>query len=330
MAIIDQYTDSTFAYLYHLVKDRPQLEEYIKEAEVHESEASTLPDTAFAWPEKRAFPIHTKESTTLSSIYRENVSDVPSYVDDTLKVARDIYGIDDAVFARPKLAAVEDLPDDYLLPELKKIRVKTAADVKTAEKVLLRDYTKLSVMNRATACVNLVKKAEEFKVELASPIQKLAGTTISSTKILVDWLEARREATPREIYKVAFQKLADGVKKMPAEIRDRDVLVKLADSISELDEKAGLTKFYDRKLPDPMNTVFNTDKTASSGVDLNGKYVSAVRLASYGQDFYNDMLGEDLVSEASDGSGGLDPQKLATILETLPRDLKAILANQIR
>jgi len=40
--------------------------------------------------------------------------------------------------------------------------------------------------------------------------------------------------------------------------------------------------------------------------------------------------GDDVVREASDGRGGLDPQKLAVILETLPRDMKLLLSQQMR
>ena len=54
------------------------------------------------------------------------------------------------------------------------------------------------------------------------------------------------------------------------------------------------------------------------------------RLASYPASFYGDVLGDDLVREASDGRGGVDAEKLAAILGTLPRDMQQMLAQQMR
>jgi hypothetical protein len=330
MSIVDQYRDPTFAVLINLTKDRPAIEELVKEAEIDEQELDTLPETAFAWPEKRAFPIHSREHTIMSRVYLENVQAVPKHVDQAIKEACEVYGVDDAVFARPKLAAVVDNPDDYLLPDLKRISVRSASQVKRAESILLDGYKKLAFENRAQACRRLMDKAAEYDVTLHPLILKLAGFTISSTEQLRSWLEARQHVAKEAVHKVAYQKLADALRGRPPESRDREELIKVAEVIGELDRAAGLEKEYDRTLPDPIQTVFNTEKIAAQGVDLGGKFVPLTRLASYDASFYGDVLGDDLVREASDGHGGVDPHKLATILETLPRDMKIMLAKQMR
>lgn len=240
-----------------------------------------------------------------------------------------MYGVEESVFERAKVAAAPDDPEDYLLPEMKRLPVRSAEQVKTAEATLMAGYQKLAFENRALACSRLIEKAAAFGVRLNPLMHKLAGFTVSSTSVVKDWLGARKEAAPAE-YKEAFQKLADAMKGQPSEIRDREVLVKLAETIGELDKKAGLTKFYDRKLPDPLQTVFNTEKVAGHGVDLNGRFVSTTRLAQFPASFYSDVLGDDIVREASDGNGGVDAQKLATILETLPRDMKVLLSSHLR
>src|SRR5262249_7012522 len=102
------------------------------------------------------------------------------------------------------------------------------------------------------------------------------------------------------------------------------------EALDELDRKAGLERHYDRRLLDPLLTVFNTEKVAGPGVQLGGKFVPLTRLASYPATFYGDVLGDDIIREASDGRGGVDAHKLATILETLPRDMKMMLAQHIR
>ena len=329
MTLVDQFRDPTLATLVNLVADRPKVAAAVADFDIQPDEAATLPDSAFAWPEKRAFAVHSREHTILSCVYRENTSGVPKYVDAALKEACDMYSIPEALFAREKKAAVEDNPDDYLLPELKRLPVRSAEQVKTAEATLLEGFQKLSLEHRAEACKRLIDKAAQYGATLDPFVHKLAGFTITSTDTLRRWIEARTEAAP-PAYKEAFQKLANAVKELPPEIRNREQQVKIAETIGELDKKAGLVRYYDRKLPDALQTVFNTDKIAGHGVDLNGRFVPMSRLASYPSTFYGDILGDDLMREASDGRGGLDPQKLAAILETLPRDMKNILSQQMR
>jgi hypothetical protein len=327
--MVDQYRDPALAVLVRLVEGRPKLAAAVGDVDILPEEADKLPSTAFAWPEKRAFPLHTKEHAMLSRVYRENSPNVPAFVDVAIKEACDLYGVDDTLFTRVKQAAPVDDPEDYLLPDRKLIPVRSAEQVKTAEAKVIAGYTKLSVESRATACTRLVEKAAHFGVTLNPLTHKLAGFTVTSTKVLKDWLGARVEAAPPQ-YKEAFQKLATAVSELPAEIRDRDTQVKLATVIDELDKKAGLVKYYDRKLPDPLLSVFNTAKIAGHGVNLGSKFVPMDRLASYPSTFFGDIIGDDLVREASDGRGGMDVHKLAVILETLPMDMKNVLALQMR
>lgn len=329
MKIVDQLRDPTLATLIRLVEGRPKIAAAVGDADIEPNELEALPDHAFAWPEERAFPVHSREHTILSRVYRENLASVPIYVDRALKEACAVYEIDETLFTREKQAAPVNNPDDYLLPDFMRLSVRSADQVKHAEMVLLDGYQKLDTEHRAMACSRLLEKAAHFGVTLNPLMHKLAGFTITSTAVLKDWLEARKEAAP-VAYKEAFQKLANATKTQPKEIRDRATQVKLAEVISELDKKAGLRKHYDKRLPDPMQTVFNTTKVAGQGVDLNGRFVPMARLASYPATFYGDILGEDLVREAGDGRGGMDPHKLAAILETLPRDMKGMLSQNMR
>jgi len=329
MIPVDQFQDPTLALLINLVADRPKVAAAVADFDIQPDEGATLPDSAFAWPEKRAYAVHSREHTILSRVYREDASSVPKYVDEALKEACEMYNIPEELFAREKKATVEDNLDDYLLPSMKRLPVRSAEQVKTAEAKLLAGFQKLALEHRAEACKRLIDKAMRYGVTLDPFMHKLAGFTVTSTRQLTDWIEARTEAAP-QAYKAAFQKLANAVKELPPEIRDRAQQIKLAETIGELDKKAGLVRHYDRKLPDALLTVFNTEKIAGHGVDLNGRFVPMDRLASYPATFYGDILGEDLVREASDGRGGLDPQKLAAILQTLPRDMKNILSTQMR
>ena len=109
----------------------------------------------------------------------------------------------------------------------------------------------------------------------------------------------------------------------------RSALMKLAYAIAKMDERAGLEKHYDRRLPDPLLTVFNTDKVASATIDIAGSMVPVDRLSALPASFWADLGGQELADEVAPG-GHVNPQTLATVVETLPMDLKHVLKAQLR
>lgn len=329
MPVMDQSTDPAMAGLLSRVSDRPKLAAAIADVNVDPDEIATLPDHAFAWPEKRAYPIHDAGHALISCVYREGVKDVPDHVDASLKEACDVYQIDAALLSRPKIAAAQPSEDDYLLPGIRRLLVKDASQVKIAEQRLRDEGGRLSLASRAQASARLVHKAAFHGVNLRAETLKMAGMTVTDTRELADWLEARVEAAPVE-YKDAYVKLAATARRMSPELRDRAEQIKLAEAIQELDSLAGLDRHHGRRLPDPMATVFNTTKVAGNGVTLAGRFVPVERLAQYEPSFYSDALGPDIVREASDAGGHLDPYKLAMVLGTLPLDMQRVLSAQIR
>lgn len=328
MSVVDQSTDHVMAHLMRRVADRPKLASAVADIDVDRDSLHALPDTAFAWPEKRAYPIHSPEHTMLSRVYREGAS-VPAYVDRALKEASDLYGLDETLFAPTKTAAAPETPDSYLLPAKKRMRVTDTDGVKHAQEQLRTQGHKLSVTERALAANRLTEKAASLGVDVRPEIQKMAGMTVTDTRQLADWIDARAAAST-EAYKGGYQKLASSVRSLPRELRDRDTQVKLAEALHTLDTISGVNRHYNRKLLDPMMTVFNTEKTAGSGVTLAGRHVPLERLAAYEPSFFADVLGPDIVREASDGRGGVDTVRLAQVLETLPVDMQRVLSAQIR
>lgn len=327
--VVDQFSDPVLANLARRVVDRPKLAAALQDFDVDPMEADKLPDGAFAWPEKRAFPLHGREHAMMSRAYREGLPGVPEYVDAAIKNACAVYQVDDALYARPKVAAVAPPSSDYLLPDIRRLSVTNADQVKTAEEKLRTEGSRLSVTHRALASANLVRKAASFGVRLRAETLKTAGLTVTDRHVLIDWLNARYEAAPLE-HKEAYRKLAGAAIRLPEELRDRDAQIKLAEALQELDEAAGLDRHWGRRLLDPLMTVFNTTKVAGPGVTLAGRFVPMDRVAAYPSDFYSDILGPDIVREASDGGGQFDPYKLAAVLGTLPVDMQRVLSAQMR
>jgi len=331
MDIRDQYHDPSFAMLYHLLHQNPQAADYVKQAELDITQAEQLSDGEFAWPQRRLFPINTPHNTVLSCLYRQKCAAVPADVDDRLKSAVQIYDVDAVVSATKtaQAAPVADVPEDYLLPHLRRLRIKTAADVPVAEKLLLEQYPRLGIEDRAEAFVNLVKKAQEYQTPLKPHTYRMAGMTVCTTKTAMDFIEARRCATNQPLLQQAYEKLASTLQGRGEFIQDRDALVNLADALTKLDKQAGLEKHYDKRLPDPIQTVFNTDKLAEPMIDLAGRSVGLSKLAALPSTFWSDVVGPDMIGDITDAAGRIDIEKLGQVLPTLPLDLRIILRHQV-
>lgn len=327
MDIRDQYNDPSFTFLYHILNENPDAREFVKSASLRSEDEVALPDTAFAWPSQRRFPIDTAENTVLSSLYRKKCAAIPADVDAALEKAQGIYGVKELLQRCKEAAApppVTDTDEDYLLPEHHRLRVKTAEHVKAAEELLLRNYSRLNIADRAVAFTNLVKKARDFGVTLQPTTQRMAGMTVCTTKVAQDWIEARVAATKDPLFQTAYEKLASAFQGRGEFIQDRDELVAAADALARLDKQAGIDKHYDKRLPDPIRTVFNTEKLAEETVDMAGRAVSLSKLAAMPKTWWEDVVGRDIAPEFAEKTG----EELRQVLSTLPLDLKLIIRNQ--
>lgn len=329
MTTYDQTCDPGYSYLRTLVARYPKLGEFTKTANIDEGEFSQLPDTAFAWPSERRYPIHTKEHTALSIGYRKLAAQkVPIEVDRTLEKAAHIYEIVDALYA--EATEKKALSASYIFPEKQRFMVKSAEDVKLAEQRLRELYTQLSVEDRAEGFQRLRKYARELGVALHPSTEKLAGFTLTSTQRLRDWLDARQEVTRGQVFSEAFEKISSTLDGVAPEFKDEEIQIDLVKAIHKLDKEAGLEKLYGKKLPDPIQTVFNTEKRAEDTVEIGtGFLTDKDRLSSVPLSFWEDVLGEDVVSEISQDNETVDPNMLMQILPTLPNDLKAIVQRQL-
>jgi hypothetical protein len=333
MSTIDQTNDPGYAHLVALLKTHPNAYDLVKTAAIEE-DFTALPDDAFAWPGERRFPIHAAHHAVLSHLYAKMASNVPDDVFDKIAEALDAYGVDASQLqpATVKEAAAD--PDEYLFPEQGLYRVKTAEDLFAAQGRLLEQVQKLTPEQRAQGFGRLYKRATELGQPLDPRSYQYAGVVESDLREVRASLEMRAAAAKDEEVQTAYMKLATTLGAYPRKLRDRNAQVKLAQFISDLDEKAGLRKHYDRKLSDPVRTVFNTDrltKTADQMVDLGGDVFPLTQLASVSPQVYGDILGPDIVSEiCTPGGQDCDPMKIAQILPTLPADMKSLLGQKLR
>ena len=329
MNSINITNDPAFSNLCALSARYPRLVEFAKTAELSPEEFSDLPEGAFAWPEKRAFPIHTKEHAAISTVYARHAESLPDHVQDNLKFACEAYSIPPDVFVEAETKTASDVY--WLLPEDKRFRVTSASDVMFAQDALEKRAYVLTEEQRAEAYLNLVKAAEIYGVTVRDEMQKFAGQTLTNTDILSDWLDARGAAARgigSDKVAVVFESMGETYRNLGQYIALRDDQVKLAQSIDKLDKLAGLEPFIGKSIPNPILTVWNTNKIAAQQLAINGMYFDKNMLASLPLSFWNDALGPDFVSEFAPG-GQVDPALLEQVLQTLPADMKATLVTQL-
>ncbi len=281
-----------------------------------------LPASCYADTLNREYPIDSPASAIQSMSYATKTAGVSPHVIGRIQKALDIYGVS---VPRPEIvkeaAQVEEVV--YILPEYKKLPIRRAEDVKLAEDALLRNKSKLKSDTLAMASNTLVKVAGANNMNVSPDILQLAGLTMSDLVKTADWIEARGNITGNRV----FYKLADRVRSNEGP-KNRSDLVKLSSAIDKLDKMHNIDNLYGKKIPNPLETVFSTKVAMEKVVDLGSKQVPLSELLKKPVSFYQDVLGEDIAEEISDGDS-VDPQSLAEVLPTLPSDMKKLLCEKM-
>jgi len=315
---IDQFSDHGYQMLNACLQEFSAIDDFIKNAYLDQGENDARMDQAFAWQERRLFPIDSPDQAALSRVYMAKQAGIPDEVLKTCDKALAIYGIE--LPLHEKVAKVDD-DSNYLLPQIKRFSVKTAEDVGLAAEAIERNQRRMSVDDQATATLNLVKKAVDHQVRVPAHMLKLAGMTVCDTQALRDWLDVRAQVVPDAEISHGFLKLSESLENFPAVITDREGLIKVASAVQELDNAGELEKYYGRKLLNPLETVFNTEKMAAATLDLAGRPVPIETILSVDPQVYADVFGPDVLQDLTDASGQLDPEKVEVVLPTMPRDL---------
>jgi hypothetical protein len=323
----DQNTDPTFSVLKSIVDERPGFSFLVKTASVGEDVRGSLPQSSFADPYNRLFPIHTPEHALLSKAYFSKQAGVDPEIGGRIDNALSIYDISMPPPVRQKVAAAEVT---YLLPATKQFPLPSldsidADTIKQAELAIIKNARKLSPTSLATAATTLVKVAADKGLSVETETLAYAGLAQCDLEKAAEWVEARGHACPKA--EKIFCKLAEGIRTLSYNT-ERSELIKVANAIAKLDEEFGLARLYGKKLPNPQETVFNTKTAMQETMTLAGRSVPMSTLMARDVNFYGDVLGPDIVTEISEG-GDIDEQKLSEVLPTLPLDMQKALVNQL-
>lgn len=314
--MFDLYSDTAHATIRRLVQERPGAAGLLKEAQFEDSR-DEIPPAAFAWPERRLFPVHTPGHAIVSHLYAEDQG-APPPVRAKIAEALAAYAVPLAELApvQAKVAAPEEcLFDDGSYP------VRTAEEVAYAQARLLPQAERLPLEDRVAAFHKLACVAERFGVELDPLAQAWGMSAFSNVARVQEGLTGRYHLAKTAEHKRVYVALSEALAEDPRQLRDYAARVKLASVILKTDAAAGITGAYGKKILDPLRTVFNTPvKTGAQLVSLGDDAYDVTSLAALPQTFYADALGPEVLSEIAPG-GQLDPDQLGAVLPTLPADM---------
>ena len=333
----DLYHDTANAELKRILEESTPLRNLLKTAKF-EDFPDELPNSAFAALTERLFPIHTPHHALMSFVFVKEANDeneIPDFVKESITDALEAYGIDSDFIEQHtrkdpvKTASISE--DDFIFPESQSYPLRSEDEIKTSEQKLLKQLSKMSFETKVKTFGKLAKVATEHNIQLTKLSYQLSGNTYSDRNSLVGNLLVREAAAKsQQSPEIAetFAKLAEAVNHSGS--LSTSTLLKLAKTISKLDEQAGLRKLYGYEIYDPIQIVFNTEKIASTDdISVGNKRVSLGKLAQLPPTFYSDLFGKEILAEIAP-SGQVDGPQLKTVLATFPEDMKQQLATALK
>lgn len=335
---------------------------YVQEYTLPDKEAaSKIPDTLFADPARRLFPIDSKEAVWLSAAYfAKNSESLPydeverEYVHECIKAAAAVYGnesdvgkIMKVVTDKPVEKQAEDNNDNYgwvMRSEdgtvlARKYPMFDKTGVCKAAQYFDEFRQNYPIGIRRTISRNIMRKAAEFGIktaELKPSVLREAGYGIPRKDVLMEEIYERAHLAKDAESAV----LLANVNELIAGMDDTTIgenLDKIAEVIDAFDNAAGLQKLYNVKILMPSDFLFDVDlnKAAEAVEDtviLNRYCFSLNKLAELEPSVFESVLGEDFaksICKTANGKAVIDAEKLADNLHSLPKPDKAALERHL-
>jgi len=309
---------------------------------------SGLPASAFADPVSRAFPVHTKSATFLSSLYfqgqaandetwsrafpREKVAE-------RLSSASQFWGLSDQIsqlttaITEKSAASTHQLTDaDYALimpfggETVKRFPVVNAKSAAKAATNLLRDRVQYPYAWRKHAAANILQRAMTLHAELPANalyyLTKAAGLFAADNKQAARALRTRALVFPTDM-RETFRKAAAVIANTPVKLPE---LTKLCELLDNADRQYNRHVLYRQGMPVPEEILFAGPavKSAAAASDtimlVTGNAYHVDDIKSAGLEPFTILSSAYVEDLAADDQGHLDMDKVAALLPTIPRD----------
>lgn len=309
---------------------------FVKSASVDAlRDGSELPRQAYADPINGFYPCHTKAATWLSAAYffdRAVDCDpkTTGRISQRLREFADYWGIRNEV---EKVAARADVlrkhaaekPVETVEIGHRSFPVEDAKEVKAAVEALHAGRRDTPFAERHPVAVRLLEKAAAYGVKLGGLeefLERQAGRGVCAPEEVVAAISARAKLADDAGFRDNLERLADSIDRQKRRFCHPDNLPKLAAVLDQVDRALGLHRGYGEILAPPEDILFATTFTKgaatvdrcllTSGLAYTKDTLAKVALADV-----RALLGHDVADAVRKGVG-VDPEKMAEVLPTLP------------
>lgn len=345
----------------HRISKLAPVPEFVKDAAVSgEAQRAQLPQTVFADPVNRKFPLHNKAATWLAQAYFTEArhlygTQLAELVQGKITKAAAYWGIaDDVDTARLALehhqtATPPELTDaDYAIvikqgeQVTRDMPIHSEPNVKAAAAKLYNSRAQIPYEHRKVAARKILRKLGELGVsvepELHEYLAKATGLGSALPKQAAEEIVHRALMVPASNpqLKTATMKIAQTVARWPG-IPPTNAMDKIAAIIDRLDREQGFFKHYDEGVSTPEEICFAlTEKSAStirnSFVELTtGTIIPMEALHTLPLDKVAATIGDDFMRAVqADSALAVDIEKFARVAATLPRDSALLLERALK
>jgi len=341
--MIPDFVEDKAATLLIQIAERYNLPEYVKQANIDEVKTiDNVAVSAFADPLHMKFACHTPAATWLSAAYFfDNCK--PDYhahnknIINRLEKFAAYFGIENDLKALIKQSSdyhKAELPDtEYAYvwesdagTKERSYPLTNNMEVKVAAEWLNQIQDRIMYNDANTIACKILTKASKYGTDLGSlqdNIEKLAGYGIPDVDGIISGLRYRAKLAKDE-FKEHIEKLADLTEKTPKQALQQTQLVKLAETVDEIDYTLNLKGKYGELLKRPVDFIFAVP-LSKAAADMSqfcelqtGAIFDKSQLSKLAVHDLESVLGSEFVEQVTTGLE-LDPEKLASVSSTLPR-----------
>jgi hypothetical protein len=305
----------------------------------------------------RQFPCHNAASTYLSALFfqekRAELHPTPATrIEQRLNKNVEYWGIKGAVdemrarHTEMTKNADDKLPDDDFAfvweddaGKHRNLRIKNAMETKVAAEWLFTYRDRLPFADRNVIATKILEKAarygagltvrrpeDQVEQDFEGFIHKQAGWGICDPAEVVAMLTNRAKLAKDAAFREGILKLAETVRTSPTAALRPEQLVKLATTVDMVDRTLNLVGRYSDTVPRPEDVIFKLSyKEAKATVNdlcalTSGTTYSKNDLAHIKLADVQSLFGSEFANDVSTGLNSVDPEKMAELAATMPRD----------
>lgn len=345
-AVLDPADDKNRAELVKIAR-RYTLPPFVRSADMDTAmNPGEIAVTAYADPINKKFACHSAAATWLSAAYFHEKAAAEYHpkhrerICERLERSAAYFGIlpayQEIVKRANELHDGDQLPDsDFAYvwqshdghkhrecPLTSPLKIKEAAEWLHARRDALPFAHRYRVGKRILE--KAAQKGASLGEALTDFVEKQAGHGIPDPPELYAMLQQRAQLADNSKLRAEITKLAEIVQKTPRTALQANLLVKLAETVDQLDHELKLRGRYTDLIRRPEDVIFKVTFTKAAAdhgrlcAFQTGSIFDKAQLAKLGRDDLVELFGTDFANEVCTGLD-VDPEKIAELAHTLPR-----------